>query len=252
MPHAECPPEGRVDYASVDGVATITLDRPAKRNAMTASMCRALAEAWRRLRDGEDRVAVLAARGEVFCAGADLTAPPDDFWRSLPDIGVDIGKPVIAAVQGPVVGLAVTMLAFCDLCVAAEDVRFLYPEAKVGVSKGLVTAWGARMPHKMAMELMLLGGPISAQRAYDTGWVNRVVPVGKQLDEALTMARVLADSAPRVLRQLKRLTRETLPRSPVETQYLAAAEADAVFASDDAREGLAAFHEKRRPRFTGR
>jgi enoyl-CoA hydratase/carnithine racemase len=244
--------DGHIHYASSEGIATITIERPSKRNALTAGMCSALAQCWIRLRDGNDRVGVIAASGDVFCAGADLNAPPGDFWRAIPDVGVDIGKPVIAAVQGPVVGLAVTLLAFCDLCVAAEDTRFIYPEAKVGVSKGLVTAWGARMPHKIAMELMLLGGPITAQRAYDTGMVNRVVPAGQQLKEAQAMARVLAGSAPRVLRQLKKLTRQTLPRSPVETQYLSAAEADYVFESDDAHEGLAAFKEKRAPRFTGR
>ncbi len=244
--------EGSIDYRSEGGIALITLNRPAKRNALTAAMCDQLQAALARLRDGEDRVGILCADGETFCAGADLTAPPPQFWRAVPDIGIEVGKPLIAAVQGPVVGLAVTLLAFCDLCVAAEDARFIYPEAKVGVSKGLVTALAARVPHKIAMELMLLGGPLSAQRAYEGGFVNRVVPPGQQLAVAREMAATIAASAPLVIRQLKDFTRQTLPRSPAETLYLATRVVDAVGDSEDAAEGLRAFQEKRAPRFQGR
>ena len=244
--------EGSIDYRSEGGIALITLNRPAKRNALTATLCDQLRAAFARLRDGEDRVGILCAEGETFCAGADLSAPPPQFWRAVPDIGIEVGKPLIAAVQGPVVGLAVTLLAFCDLCVAAEDARFIYPEAKVGVSKGLVTALAARVPHKIAMELMLLGGPLSAQRAYEGGFVNRGVPQGQQVSVAREMAATIAASAPLVIRQLKDFTRQTLPRSPAETLYLATRVVDAVGDSEDAAEGLRAFQEKRAPRFQGR
>ena len=244
--------DGSIDYHSEGGIALITLNRPAKRNALSADLCDQLQQALERLRDGPDRVGILCAEGSTFCAGADLAAPPPHFWRAVPDIGVDVGKPLIAAVQGPVVGLAVTLLAFCDLCVAAEDTRFIYPEAKVGVSKGLVTALAARVPHKIAMELMLLGGPLSAQRAYETGIVNRVVPQGQQVAAAREMATVIAASAPLVLRQLKDFTRQTLLRSPAETLYMATRVVDAVGGSEDAAEGLRAFQEKRAPRFQGR
>ncbi|MFO1193236.1 MAG: enoyl-CoA hydratase/isomerase family protein [Rhodoferax sp.] len=126
-----------VTYESRDGIATITLDRPAKRNAMTADMCEALRSAWERLNRSEDRVGLLCARGDTFCAGADLSAPPERFWRAVPGVGIDVDKPLIAVVQGPVVGMALAILAYCDLCVAADTARFLYPEARVGVAKGL-------------------------------------------------------------------------------------------------------------------
>ncbi|HSW19738.1 MAG TPA: enoyl-CoA hydratase-related protein [Ramlibacter sp.] len=244
--------DGTTDYRSEGGIAIITLNRPHKRNAMTAAMCEQLREALMRLRDCDDRVGILCAEGATFSAGADLTAPPAQFWRAVPDIGVDVGKPIIAAIQGPVIGMAIAILAYCDLCVAAEDTRLIYPEAKVGISKGLISGITARVPHKIAMELMLTGGPISAARAYDVGFVNRVVPPGQQLAAALEMARGLAESAPLVLAQLKEFARQTIPMSPAETMYRSMAMVDKVGNSEDAAEGLRAFQEKRAPRFQGR
>lgn len=243
---------GTIDYHSEAGVATIRINRPHKRNALTAAMCDELRAALIRLRNSDDRVAILCAEGSTFCAGADLTAPPPHFWRAVPDVGVQVGKPIIAAVQGPVVGLATTMVSYCDLCVASEDARFLYPEAKVGVSKGLISGLGSRIPHKVAMELMLLGGPITATRAYEVGFVNRVTPTGRQLDAAFEMARTIAGAAPLVVAQLKRLSLETMPASPAEIMYRTTAVIDEVTDSEDAAEGLRAFQEKRVPRFQGR
>lgn len=244
--------DGCIRYEAAEGIATIVIDRPARRNALNALMCEQLQAALERLRDGEERVGILAAEGATFCAGADLGAPPAEFWRAVPGLGVELDKPLIAAVQGPVVGLGLTITAFCDLCVAADDARFVYPEAKVGISKGVISALAARVPHKIAMELMLLGGPLDAARAFDVGFVNRVVPAGDQLRAAREMAAALAESAPLVLAQLKGLARETLPRSPVEVMYRTTAISDKVAASRDASEGLLAFREKRAPRYEGR
>jgi enoyl-CoA hydratase/carnithine racemase len=244
--------DGIIEYRSEGSVATIVINRPHKRNALTAAMCDELRVALERLRDSEDRVGILCAEGETFCAGADLNSPPALFWRAVPDIGIDVGKPIIAAVQGSVVGMAVVILAFCDLCVASEDARFLYPEAKIGISKGLIGGLGARIPHKVAMELMLLGGPITAARAYEVGFVNRVVPVGQQMQAAHEMAVALAASAPLVLAQLKEMSRQTLSTGPAEMLYRTTALVDVVVNSGDAAEGLLAFKEKRSPRFEGR
>lgn len=243
--------EGTVHYQSQEGVALITLDRPHKRNAMTAAMCEQLQAALARLRDGEDRVGVLCAEGETFCGGADLNAPPEHFWKAVPGVGIETAKPLIAAVQGPVVGLALTIVAYCDLCVASETTQFLYPEARVGVSKGLISGLVARIPHKIAMELMLMGGPITAARAFDVGFVNRVAAAGEQRRVALEMATQMASYAPLVMAQLRELAAQTLPASPAETLYRTGALVDRVLQSQDAQEGVAAFREKRQPQFKG-
>ena len=243
--------ERHIDIASRDGIVVITINRPAKRNAMTTAMCNDLRAAWEQFRDGDDRVAILTATGDIFTAGADLNDPPTRFWTAIPDVGIDIGKPVITALNGSAIGLGVVLTAFSDLCIASSNARFIYPEARVGIAAGMIASIVARLPHKIAMELMLLGEPIDAQRAFEVGLVNRVTAPGAELDEAMRIAGVLAGSAPLVLRMLKRLVKDTLNRSPIEAMYLAQREADLVSGSSDAQEGLAAFREKRSPRFAG-
>ncbi|MBL8385212.1 MAG: enoyl-CoA hydratase/isomerase family protein [Burkholderiales bacterium] len=245
--------EPLVRYDAADGIAVITIDRPAKRNALSVQVCDQLEAAWQRFAASDgDRVAILTATGdEIFTAGADLNAPPPEFWKAVPGIGVPVPKPVIAAVAGLVIGGGVSMTMMCDLCVAAENTRFVYPEARVGVALGMISAVAARMPHKIAMELMLLGEPIDARRAHEVGFVNRIVPVGEQLAAAQQMGRTLAASAPLVLSMLKEMVGETLPTSPVEAMYAARRRVARVLDSADAKEGLAAFREKRPPRYTG-
>jgi enoyl-CoA hydratase/carnithine racemase len=245
--------DGQVHYHEQGKIAVITMDRPAKRNALSETMCAQLHAAWLRFRDSETaRVAVLTGAGGIFTAGADLNGPPGNFFDAIPDVGVRLDKPVIAAAGGAVIGGGVAMVAMCDLCVAADDTRFIYPEAKVGVTAGLIACIAARMPHKVAMEVMFLGGALEAARAYEVGFVNRVVPPGAQLQVALDIAAGLADAAPMVIATLKRLVRETLPRSPVERVHDARREIEPVMRSADMREGLAAFREKRKPNFEGR
>jgi enoyl-CoA hydratase len=245
--------QGEVHYTAQGSVAIITMDRPAKRNALSEHMCTQLHSAWLRFRDSEtERVAVLTGAGGVFTAGADLNGPPANFFDAIPDVGVRLDKAVIAAVGGAVIGGGLSMVAMCDLCVAGDDTRFIYPEAKVGVTAGLIACIAARMPHKVAMEVMLLGGAMDVGRAYEIGFVNRIVPAGEQLSAACEMAALLADAAPMVVGTLKRLVRNTMPRSPVERVHDARREIEPVMRSADMQEGLAAFREKRRPVFRGR
>jgi enoyl-CoA hydratase/carnithine racemase len=247
-------PQREIHYQSADGIALITIDRPAKRNALSTPMCDALHAAWRRFAASEeDRVAILTAAGnDVFTAGADLNDPPARFWEAVPNLSVPVAKPIIAAVAGHVVGGGVTFVAMCDLCVAADNTRFVYPEAKVGITGGVISAIAARIPYKIAMELLLVGDSMDVTRAYQVGFVNRIVPAGEQVTVARSIARTIAANAPLVVRTLKEMTLRTIPRSPVEEMYLTQQAVERVRMSEDAKEGPLSFREKRKPNFRGR
>lgn len=240
-------------YESHDGIATITINRPEKRNALNVAVVDGLHAAWHRLNASDDRVAVLTSAGDkAFTVGADLNEIPHDLWRAIPGVGVEVEKPIVAAVSGWVVGGGFVLAQMADLLVATEDTTFLYPEAKVGFSGGLISSLAARIPHKIAMEVLLVGEALSAQRAYEVGFVNRIVPPGQQVEGALDYARKLATNAPLVLHLLKRFAGEVVAKGPSERAGIARRSVDFVTRSNDLNEGLAAFREKRPPQFSGR
>jgi enoyl-CoA hydratase len=123
---------------------------------------------------------------------------------------------------------------------------------KLGVTGGMISSLVSRMPHKLAMEMMLLGTKVSARRAYEVGFVNRVVPNGQHETEALAMANELLESAPLVIGALKRLAAEVLPVGPVERMVAVSRSLGRVRASEDMREGIQAYRERRKPNFRGR
>ncbi len=243
-----------VSYTSNKGIAEIRIDRAEKYNVITHDVVRELAVAWQRFKDSdEDRVAILHAAGErAFTAGADLRDIPHDLWKAIPGVGIQIDKPIIAVTAGLVVGGGLVLVQYADLAVAADNSVFSYPEAKVGFSGGLISSLAARIPHKLAMELLLVGGSISAQRAYEAGLVNRVVPVGQQLDTARELAAQIAANAPLVTQTLKRFVGEVIPKGPTEAAGIARAQIEAINASEDFHEGISAFTQKRAPQFAGR
>lgn len=241
-----------VTYESRDGIAVITLNRPDRRNAMSNEVALALHDAWHRLNASDDRVGIITHAGADFTVGADIKGPPDDFPASVPNVGVALQKPLIAAVGGWVVGGGMVIVQMCDLCVAADNAKFLFPEAKVGFTGALIAGLAARIPHKVAMELMLLGDDISAERMYQVGLVNRLAPPGKQLEEALKLARRLADNAPLVVGLLRDFVGRVIPKGPMELTAHGRLAVTRVRLSADAKEGVASFKEKRKPRFSGK
>jgi enoyl-CoA hydratase/carnithine racemase len=242
-----------VSYEVRDRVALITIRRPEKLNAINKQVALDLQQAWARFGAGDERVAVVTGEGDrAFSAGADVSDLPE-LWRSIPGIGAPLDKPVIAAVAGHCIGGAIVLVQMCDLCVAGENTQFSYPEARLGFTGGMIAGLAARLPHKIAMELMLLGHAMPATRAYEVGFVNRVVPSGQQVEEALVWARELASYAPLVLRTLKRFVNEQiLPKGPSELMALAHRDLQVVQTSEDIAEGRAAWREKRTARFEGR
>lgn len=235
------------------GISLITLARAERMNALNEAVIGGLNEAWRRFEASEERVAIVHADGDrAFSVGADIKDPPKEMWQGVPGVGVAVSKPVIAAVHGWCIGGAYCIVQMCDLVVASENTVFKYPEAQVGFTGGLVASAAARLPHKIAMEFMLLGQDLSATRAYEVGMVNRVTAPGEELEGALEYARILAGSAPLVLETLKRFANETLTRSPAEAAAIAREQLLSVRDSDDGAEGRAAFAAKRTPEFKGR
>jgi enoyl-CoA hydratase len=234
-------------------VSIIAIDRPEKLNAINKAVAIQLQEAFAAFDKSDQRVAILTGRGgRAFSAGADVTDLPE-LWRCVPTVGITTDKPVIAAVAGWCIGGGLVMAMMCDLLVAAESARFSYPEGKVGITGGMIAGLAARIPHKLAMEMMLLGEPIGAERAYQVGLANRVVPDGREVEEAVAMAETIVGLAPLALATMKRFVNDgVLPKGPAELAARYGAELAAVRNSGDAAEGVLAFREKRKPRYRGR
>jgi enoyl-CoA hydratase len=234
-------------------VSIIRINRPERLNAIGQAVAVEMQQAFKTFdADPAKRVAILSAAGtRAFSSGADVNDLPE-LWRAIPNVGFHSDKPIIAATSGWVVGGGIVMVMMCDLLVCTEDTRFYYPEAKLGTTAGGISSLAARMPHHLAMEIMLLGAKISARRAYDVGFVNRVVANGEHETEALTMAAELLDSAPLVISALKRLVNEVMPVGPIERMVGISQTIAKVRQSDDLQEGIRAYKEKRKPRFTGK
>ena len=244
-----------------DGVLLITLNRPDARNAVNGALAAGVAAALDRL-DGEDelQVGILTGAGKGFCAGMDLKAfvageSPYVEGRGFAGIAQRASrKPLIAAVEGFAVAGGLEVALACDLIVAARDARLGIPEAK----RSLVAAGGAllrlprRIPYHVAMEMALTGDPISAERGYEVGLVNRVAEPGEAVATARELAAAIAANGPLALEASKRILAEA-PGWPEDEQWQRQGEISGpVFGSEDAREGATAFAEKRDPVWKGR
>jgi 2-(1,2-epoxy-1,2-dihydrophenyl)acetyl-CoA isomerase len=264
---------GEVLFDRQDGVAWITLNRPAVKNALTKAMCAELASIIARLReDRETRVVVLRGNGADFTAGADLK----DVSKGLSSIPAERGaevaamaraiawpifltmhelrQPVIASVRGHVIGAGVQMVLSADLTVASETARFSLPQIKLGhtIDHGESYYLPRKLGTARTMQLLLLAEPLSAADADKYNMVNWVVPdpdLEKKTDEVVMR---LAGGAAVAIYETKSLIRHSAERSIAE-QFAAEAQAlERCAATDDFPEAINAFIEKRKPAFKGR
>jgi len=239
---------------NADGTTLITINRPERRNAICAETALLLQKAfWDFERSPTQKAAVITGAGnDAFSAGADTGDFPE-LWRCIPTVGFETTKPIISAVGGWCIGGALVLSMMCDLTVAAENARFSYPEARLGFTGGLIAGLAARIPHKVAMEMLLLCRILDPQRAFNVGLINEVVPTGQQVDVALKMAREMTEFSPLVLKTLKRFVTEgVLAQGPSEQSGRAQRALTEVKESEDAGEAKAAVKEKRKAVYKGR
>ena len=244
-----------------NGTATITLNRPEVRNAIDKPTADALAAVLDEVDERPDvTVAIITGTGSTFCAGMDLKAFSATRERPLHEVRGAFGivrkppaKPIIAAIEGNALGGGLEIALACDLIVATRSSRLGLPEVK----RGLVAAAGGvvrlprRIPRGVAMELILTGEPVTAERALELGLVNRLAEDGQALSVARELAAAIAVNAPLAVRAAKRIADESADWELDEAFDRQAAYTDEVRSSKDAAEGARAFVEKRVPQWTG-
>lgn len=250
----------------LDGhVATITYNRPESLNAINAELRRELNSAFARFRDDEDAwVGIVTGAGRAFCAGADMRNGagaagdfPGSFWEKPTlnsfESGWEIYKPVIAAVNGHCLGYGLTLVTWCDFVIASDRAQFGFPEVRLGVP----TIVGAiRLPQKVnwqyAMEMLMTGEAISAERAHEIGLAGWVVPHDRLMDEARALAARLLAGAPLAARAIKEVAVRSQALPTLEAIRFGETMRRVAAATEDATEGRRAAAERREPRWSGR
>ena len=249
-----------IKTANVNGVATIEIARPQKKNALTAEMYSAMAAALRAAdADAAVRAVLIVGQPGVFTSGNDIDdfmnrppattdAPVFDFMRAL----VACSKPVVAAVTGAAIGIGTTMLLHCDLVYVSDEARLAMPFASLGLVPEFASSLivPALVGHAKAAEKLLLGDPFTAEEAVEMRIANAVLPAGEVVRHARRMAERFNSLPPGAVRETKRLMRRATLQD-----VLAAIEAEAAvfrdrLASPEAAEAFSAFFQKRRPDFS--
>lgn len=255
-----------LEYAVQDGIALLTINRPERRNAVSFAVMQGLRDGIARARaDDNVRVVVITGAGDqAFCAGADLTGIADnagaiaahDGRGSFADLFRDLwslGKPTIARVRGFALAGGFGLAMSCDFVIAADDAQFGTPEVNVGLWPYMITIPLLRsLPPRLVLELMMTGRRVGAAEAAEIGLANRVVPVA-ELDATIdALAADLAGKSPLVMRLGKTSFYKALDMPADDALDHLQAMLTITTLSDDAAEGVAAFAEKRAPRWTGR
>jgi enoyl-CoA hydratase/carnithine racemase len=262
-------PEGSIDLEVQDGVLLIGINRPNKRNGFTPKMYRELGEAYTRLDDDPSlRVGVLHAMGDHFTAGLDLPtiAPLMQRGEKAVPLGLvdplNLGmegyrrriKPMVVAVQGITYTLGIELMLAADIVVAADNCRF----SQLEVKRGIMATGGAtlRMAERAGMGNALLhlltGDEFNSAEAMRLNFVQRVVPVGEQLNEAIKIAKAIAAQAPLAVVATRQNVLKAVEQGPLVAMHDFIAVQKTLSNSEDAKEGVQSFIEKRNARFTGK
>jgi enoyl-CoA hydratase len=257
-----------------DGILIVTINRPEKKNAANAEVLCGFVDAWRRLdADDELRCCILTGAGDNFCAGMDLgvisrmgsgEGPADEFERRMmeqPETALHgwlktyrPTKPIIAAVEGYALAGGTEILQGTDIRVAGKSAKFGITEVQRGLfpMAGSSVRLPRQIPYTIAVEMLVVGDPISAKQAKKVGLIGHVTKDGKALDKALELGGKIASNGPVAVKGILKSIRETYGLPEGRAFEIEMPIGQSVFASEDAKEGPRAFLEKRKPHWKGR
>ena len=250
----------KVLYEVRDKVSYVTINDYERRNSLNRAVCKGLHKVWLDFeRDEHARVAVITGVSNVFCTGMDLEEVRQDpnptpdlngLASAMPNMGVHITKPIIAAINGWAIGAGLGLCACADLRVASEKAMFSFPEVKVGWCGGGTDLLNV-MNTTTAMEMYLTGEPIDAQRAYQAGFLNRLVPAENLMKEAERLADTIKGNAPLTIKMIKAHVFEHQKTLFQHWNIMNSLYITPQTLSSDFKEGVNALKEKRSPKFRG-
>lgn len=252
--------EAPVTYEVRDEVAVITLRRPDKLNAVNRAVRDGLIESFQRFEaDDSAKVAILAAEGKAFCAGADLkemaeTGKTIPGGQGIPHLGrtLQVSKVTIAQVNGIAYAGGFLLAMMCDLCTASENAEFGMTEVRWGRGAPWATPLIWMVPQRIMMEMLVTGEPLSARRAYELGFVNRLTPPEKLAEETMALARLIIKNAPLGVKAGRQLTYAATEMGRSAALPMGDLCFERSYLSEDALEGPRAFRERRKPNWKGR
>ncbi|MFQ6030536.1 MAG: enoyl-CoA hydratase/isomerase family protein [Dehalococcoidia bacterium] len=252
-------------YEKRDHIVVMTLNRPDALNSINRQLRRDLADAITQFDSEDDSfVAIITGAGRAFCAGRDLKERASDNAAGVqarardsmspdrPYMWPQTWKPIIAAVNGFALAGGWSIAQMCDLRIAAEDAKLGITETKWSLLPPFGTILPKMLPLSAVLELCLTAQPITAQRAYDIGFVNKVVPGDQLMEEAMSLAQQIAENAPLAVRAFKELAYRGLNMSTQDLSALTYHMYDELLKTEDSKEGPLAFAEKRKPNWQAR
>jgi len=252
--------------AEADGIATLTLNRPEKRNAISFELLEDLMAAFDVAEKAASQVVILTGAGQAFCAGLDLESLKELLGKkqeeNVKDSATmarlfrriyDFPKPTIAAVNGAAIAGGTGIATMCDFTLAVPEAKFGYTEVRIGFVPAIVSSFlVTQVGHKIARDLLLTGRLFDAAEAHRLGLVNEVVPAEKLMPRARELAQTLLANSPSSVRAAKRLINSFIAEQ-LDEQVAQAIEDNArIRTTDDFREGITSFLEKRKPKWTGK
>jgi len=239
-------------YEKKGRIAYIRLNRPEKMNALNTALIYELEETWKNFRDDDNLwVAILTGEGRAFCVGADYQSIEEPGFTTTPIENPSyhqIWKPIICAINGHALGRGLGLALGCDIRIAVEEAEFGCPEPKFGTITR-VDIFEPYIPRGIAFELMLTGDRINAKRAYEIFLINKIVPKDNLLDEATTIAERLLENAPLAVRGIKEMLCRNRLLKVNEIDELFESLKTQIRESNDYKEGMKAFVDKRKPKW---